>query len=203
MFSTTKQYPYSPRDLEFLTDKTCLFLLSQFCEIYRKHKETSSTISVPPPTKKRRIKKHSKPTVYDLPTLGRVDSTGMPAGYSTPFPPSSDSCDYCRNSLDIGNGGIVLICGHGYHSNCYSKMGGKCKYCLEYYKDGIWYNADAFVKRLNANVDRLTTDDLNEDEQRDDASEEDVEEFSNDLNIGENDRLVSNLQAKLSEINAW
>ena len=124
MFSTTKQYPYSPRDLEFLTDKTCLFLLSQFCEIYRKHK-TSSTTSVPPPSKKRRIKKNSKPTVYNLSTLGRVDSTSMPAGYSTPFSPSSDSCDYCRNSLDIGSGGIVLICGHGYHLNCYSKMGGK------------------------------------------------------------------------------
>ena len=105
--------------------------------------------------------------------------------------------------MDIGSGGIVLICGHGYHLNCYSKMGGKCKYCLEYYKDGIWHNADAFVKRLNTNVDRLTTDDLNEDEQRYDASEEEDGEFSNDLNIGERDSLTSNLQEKLGEINAW
>lgn len=62
---------------------------------------------------------------------------------------------------------------------------------------------DVFVKRLNANVDRLTTDDLNEGEQRDDAVEEDVEEFSNDLNIGESDSLASNLQAKLGEIKTW
>ena len=52
-------------------------------------------------------------------------------------------------------------------------------------------------------MDRLTTDDLNEDEQRYDASEEEDGEFSNDLNIGERDSLTSNLQEKLGEINAW
>ena len=149
------------------------------------------------------MKKHSKPTIYNLPILGKVDSTGMPAGYSIPFPPSSNSCDYCHSSLEIGTGGLVLICGHGYHSDCYSRMDRKCKYCLEYYKDGIWHNVDAFVKCLNANVDRLTSDDLTEDEPRDDTTEDDLEEFSKDLNIDKSDSLASDLQAKIYEINAW
>ncbi|CAH1769373.1 10151_t:CDS:2, partial [Entrophospora sp. SA101] len=33
--------------------------------------------------------------------------------------------------------GKVLICGHGYHNECFQKMGFKCHYCLDYLVDGI------------------------------------------------------------------
>ncbi|CAG8676030.1 30007_t:CDS:2 [Racocetra persica] len=42
MFLTRTRYPYTPQDLKFLTNKTCLFLLSQFREIYKKNEETNS-----------------------------------------------------------------------------------------------------------------------------------------------------------------
>ncbi|RIB08461.1 hypothetical protein C2G38_2211592 [Gigaspora rosea] len=74
MFSTTKRYPYSPQELKFLTNKTCLFLLSQFQKIYKNNNE-ANLISV----------------------------TSMPAGFSTPFPPSFNNCDSCRKSLIINN----------------------------------------------------------------------------------------------------
>ncbi|RIB17746.1 hypothetical protein C2G38_2312491 [Gigaspora rosea] len=74
MFSTTKRYPYSPRDLKFLTTKTCIFLISQFQKIYRKNEETNLVSSkIPSPLKRR--KKKELPTSYNLPTLGEIDIT--------------------------------------------------------------------------------------------------------------------------------
>ncbi|CAI2174482.1 12108_t:CDS:2, partial [Funneliformis geosporum] len=48
-------------NLEFLTDKTSLFLLSQFQEIYRKNEETN--------------------------LISKMDITSMLTGYNTSFPP--------------------------------------------------------------------------------------------------------------------
>jgi len=59
MFSTIHHYPYTPQNLKFLTDKTFLFLLLQFENIYKNNMEIDSVSSKPPPSKKRRIKKKS------------------------------------------------------------------------------------------------------------------------------------------------
>lgn len=195
-FSTKKQYPYSPQDLRFLTTKASIFLLSQFQEIYRKNDETiliSNEIS----SQKRRTKRKSQ-TAYNLPTLGRTDITSMPAGYSTPFPPSFNGCDHCHKILATDDEKVILICGHGFHTECYNGMEKKCNHCLNYYKDGIWKNVDAFLSCLNSetNNDNLAEEE-NPDEQEDDSGE--VE--NNQLNEGEN--LELDLRNKINEIDSW
>ncbi|CAG8459438.1 5199_t:CDS:2 [Scutellospora calospora] len=72
MFSTTKRYSYTPRDLKFLTTKTSIFLLSQFQEIYKKNEKTVLVSNKIPFSQKRR-KKEEIPTTYNLPTLGEID----------------------------------------------------------------------------------------------------------------------------------
>ncbi|CAG8583274.1 26264_t:CDS:2, partial [Racocetra persica] len=94
MFSTKTKYLYSPQDLKFLTNKMCLFLLSQFRKIYKKNEETS-LISNKIPSLKKWTKKNLQ-TIYDLPTLGQLETTSMPSGYSTLSPPLFDGCDYCH-----------------------------------------------------------------------------------------------------------
>jgi hypothetical protein len=183
-----------------------MFLLEQFRTIYKQHQVTTSTTDKPPPAKKRRIKKNPMPTTYDLPTLGKLDSTCLPAGYSTPFPPSPNGCDDCDKTFDISDVGIVLICGHGYHKRCYDKMESKCRICLEHFKAQIWDNVNSFLKRLNGDWNTLTSEDLNEDEQtNDDDGEEDetAEEVVSNLNMDKRSNLISVLNKKISEIQIW
>ena len=133
-------------------------------------------------------------------TFGEVDITSMPTGYSTQFPPSSNSCDNCSKILDLVNEGIVLRCGHGYHSECYNEMERRCKHCLEYYKNGIQKNVNEFLKRLNMGTDKLA-DDENENEKRDEHGPE--EDPYDQLKMDKKDNLLLALQKKINEINSW
>ena len=56
--------------------------------------------------------------------------------------------------------GIVLICGHGYHINCYDMLEKRCKYCEDYYMKGISKNVDSFVERLERGPDTLTNEEI-------------------------------------------
>ena len=191
MFSTTNRYPYSPQDLKFLTNKTCLFLLSQFREIYKKNEETILISNQISSLKKRQTKKDLR-TIYDLPTLGKLDTTSMPTGYSTP--PLSDGCDYCHVKL-IVNEGIILICGHGYHIGCYNRMDNKCEPCLNYYKDGISKNVKSFLKCLNTETNE-PIDELRE--PNDTVDEADSDEEDGQLEIDED--LELDLRSKINEM---
>ncbi|RIB07650.1 hypothetical protein C2G38_2045838 [Gigaspora rosea] len=200
MFSTTKRYPYSPRDLKFLTTKTCIFLISQFQEIYRKNEETNLVSSkIPSPLKRR--KKKELPTSYNLPTLGEIDITSMPTGYSTLFPPLFNNCDHCYKILNINDQTIILICGHGFHLECYNSMEKKCRHCLNYYKKGIWKNVNAFLNGLNSekNFDKDLDDDAQEDTEEDNNNSEETE--IDQLNRQES--LELDLLNRISEINSW
>ncbi|CAG8690811.1 16751_t:CDS:2, partial [Dentiscutata erythropus] len=52
------------------------------------------------------IKRMTTRTTYDLPTLGEINITSMPAGYSTPFPSSYNGCDRCHQLLSANNNEI-------------------------------------------------------------------------------------------------
>jgi len=57
---------------------------------------------------------------YKLTILNEdVDVTYLPTSYSTGVSPLPELCDDCYKILDDDGGGIILICGHGYHWYCY------------------------------------------------------------------------------------
>ncbi|RIB05048.1 hypothetical protein C2G38_2281924 [Gigaspora rosea] len=102
-----------------------------------------------------------------------VDLRHLPTSYSTAHPPRPGLCDSCGRSL-VDENGMVFVCGHGYHNNCYN---GKCKHCEEFYKKGIFKNVQKFLTRIEKGADTLTEEDLNDD----DDDEENVEEESEEV----------------------
>src|SRR5438132_968607 len=83
----TKQYPYQPSTLDLLTEKSALFLLGYFRELFANRGKS----------------KLSKKKRYELATLGEtVDSRCLPAGYSAGVIPLPNACDHCHKKLDDG-----------------------------------------------------------------------------------------------------
>src|SRR5215204_4048026 len=191
MFSTTRHYPYSPPELEFLTDKASTFLLQQFRLIF-KEQQKASTNSTPPITTPR-TKKKARTEGVNIPflTMGDLDRSALPAGYHTTYPPIPNACDDCHIQFAQDSDGTVLICGHGYHWHCYNQMRYKCNHCLEYFKKGIRTNVEAFVKRLNAGQNNLTTEDMEDDEGQE------------GLKINEREKITLALQNAMIEIKNW
>ncbi|KAF0557550.1 hypothetical protein F8M41_013315 [Gigaspora margarita] len=155
-FMNTKHYPYSPSELDFLTNKT-----------------------------------------YEKVLL---------AGYHTTYPPIFNSCDHCYKLFEQDSDGTILIYGHGYHWNCYNQIEFKCKHCINYFKEGIWNNITAFVKRLEVeDKDKLTKEDLEDDE--DDENEDDdtnnLIKDSENIEINEKEKIELDLQNAISKINMW
>ena len=146
-FQKTKAYPYKPSSLDMLTEKTSLFLLDYFQEIF-KNREKS------------KLCKSKKKLQCQLATLGEtVDPKCLPIGYSTNIPLSPDSCDHCHKKLDDGE---VLICGHSYHFECYQMLEYGCRHCKEYYKCEIYSNVNFFLERLEKGPNVLTSDEKDE-----------------------------------------
>ena len=146
-FQKTKAYPYKPSSLDMLTEKTSLFLLDYFQEIFKNHGKS-------------KLCKSKKKLQCQLATLGEtVDPKCLPTGYSTNIPPSPDSCDRCHKKLDDGK---VLICGHGYHFECYQMLEYGCRHCEEYYKREIYSNVNSFLERLEKGPNVLTSDEKDE-----------------------------------------
>ena len=88
---------------------------------------------------------------------------------------------------------VVLICGHGYHSACYNK---RCVYCENFYKNGIYENVNAFLKRIEKGTDTLTQDDL------DDEIGEDGEEETEETECEQSD-VSAALAIAINDINNW
>ena len=180
-----RHYPYNYPTLEFLSNKTSIFLLQYFHNLYNNLGK-----SIPKLNKK--IKKQN-PKIYILATLGEeVDLRRLPTGYSTSYPPKQGLCDRCKAPL-TNESGVTFICGHGYHTSCYN---GKCVYCEEFYKRGIFENVNAFLKRIEKGADILTHEDL-------DNEENDIEEEENQSEeIGMQD-ISNKLQIEISQIENW
>ncbi|RIB10983.1 hypothetical protein C2G38_2204711 [Gigaspora rosea] len=102
-----------------------------------------------------------------------VDLRHLPTAYSTAHPPRPGLCDSCGRSL-VDENGMVFVCGHGYHNNCYNE---KCKHCEEFYKKGIFKNVQKFLTRIEKGADTLIEEDLDDD----DDDEENVEEESEEV----------------------
>ncbi|RHZ85143.1 hypothetical protein Glove_71g82 [Diversispora epigaea] len=159
-YCKTRHYPYNIPMLNFLSNKT------------RKSKP--------------KLNKRTKyPKTYILATLGEeVDLRRLPTGYSTSFLPQNGLCDCCKLPINETNG-TTFICGHGYHLNCYN---GKCKYCEEFYKKGIFENVDSFLKRIEKGSDVFTQEDLDnenntEEEEEQYDSVEEIQDISHKLEI--------------------
>ncbi|GES81508.1 hypothetical protein GLOIN_2v1872628 [Rhizophagus clarus] len=180
-FHKTKTYPYKPSLLNVLAEKTSLFLLDYFQEIFKNRGKS-------------KFCKSKKKNQCQLATLGEtVDPKCLPTGYSTNMPPLPDSCDHCRKKLDDGE---VLICGHGYHFECYQMMEYGCRHCEEYYKRGIYSNVNSFLDRLEKGPNVLTSDEQDEIPTEENESVEEVE-------VNENQEVHTKLLNALRRVNTW
>jgi hypothetical protein len=180
-FKNYRKYPYKEPVLEELTNRTSIFLLDHFHLIYLNLEKN-----------KNRIRKNNKFNTYKLEALNTtVDLRSLPTGYHTSSPPMPSSCDKCKKDLGCLNVS-VLICGHGYHHECYQSLENRCKHCEEYYKKGVFENVNSFLKRLNQGGDILTSEDI-EEESYEEESQEDmvVPETNIDIDLNRRIELVN------------
>ncbi|RHZ51183.1 hypothetical protein Glove_482g48 [Diversispora epigaea] len=163
-FQRSKEYPYKPSSLKLLSEKTSLFLLNYFQEIYKNQEKGT-------------LHKKRKKVEYKLVTLGKtVDSRCLPTGYNT--------CDHCNKKL---NNGEVLMVGHGYHYECYQilEYGYRYHYCEEYYKRGIYSNVKSFLERLEKGSNILTPEESKGEEYQQTPSQDTCDHCNKKLNNGE------------------
>ena len=164
-----------------LTEKTALFLLNYFHELFNNHGKS---------------KLHKK-NQYELVILEQiVELKCLPTGYSTNMPPLANTCDYCCKKFDDGE---VLICEHGYHLECYQIMNYGCHHCEEYYKCGIYSNVDSFLKRLEKGPEVLTPEE-NENENIEDTDENNMVEAAEISNSQEVHTIFLN---KINQVITW
>ena len=134
-----------------------------------------------------------------------IDEKVLPARYHTTYLPIFNGCDHCYKPFEQNSDGTILICGHRYHWNCYNQIEFKCKHCIQYFKEGIQNNVNAFVKRLEAeDKDKLTKEDLedDEDDENDDDTNDSIEDSEN-IEINKKEKIELDLQNAISKINTW
>ena len=90
----------------------------------------------------------------------------------------------------------MLICGHGYHWGCFTKLKYWCIYCEEYYKKGIISNVKSFLQRLEKGSVKLTEEDGLE-EELEEKQDDEIEEVSEDVLI----ELV--MERELANVSNW
>ncbi|RHZ47868.1 hypothetical protein Glove_566g73 [Diversispora epigaea] len=185
-YCKTRNYPYNNSTLDFLSNKTSIFLLQYFHNLYNNLEKSAPKLN-------KKIKKQN-PKIYILATLEEeVDLRRLPTGYSTSYPPKQGLCDRCKLPFVNEDGSITFIYGHGYHTGCYN---GKCTYCEEYYKRGIFDNVDSFLKRIEKGADTLTQEDLDDEGNDIEEEEEQTEEI-------EMQDISNRLEIEISQIENW
>ena len=120
-----------------------------------------------------------------------VDLRHLLTAYSIIHLPKSGLYDSC--SLQLNDNGIVLVCDHGYHPNCYNR---RCTYCENFYKNSIFENVNSFLKRIEKETDTLTQDDL--DNEVSGEEEEESEETAS-----EQADISTALAMAINNINYW
>ncbi|RIB07132.1 hypothetical protein C2G38_2215363 [Gigaspora rosea] len=175
-YAKTRQYPYNATTLDFLYEKTALFLLQYFQDVFHNRGKSISILNKKTTENAKKINLQKKlPEIYQLATLNEeVDLRYLPTAYSTSYPPHPKLCDCCGLPLSDDNS-MVYVCGHGYHVACYNK---KCKYREKYYKRGIFENVNSFLKRIEKGENKLNKEDLDDDEN---DIEEGVDEVSEEI----------------------
>ena len=144
---------------------------------------------------KGKSKKIRKKLHYELITLGEtVEPKCLPTGYSANIPPSPDTCDHCRKKLDDGE---VLICGHGYHFECYQSMEYSCRHCVEYYKRGIYSNVNSFLDRLEKGPNVFTS------EEKDEEVPVEENEMVDEVEIDRRQEVHTQFLNALNCVNTW
>ncbi|RIB13262.1 hypothetical protein C2G38_2041125 [Gigaspora rosea] len=198
-YCKTRRYPYTLTALNCLYNKTALFLLQHFQDLYHdceksKPKPNNRRKSNPKSNPKSNKRGKKLPEIYHLATLNEdVNLQRLPTGYSTAHPPHPEFCDKCGLPF-TDNNGSAFICGHGYHSNCYR---GKCIHCEEFYKKGIFKNVKKFLERIEKGADTLTEEDVDNDDEDD---VENVEENSGEV---ETIDILASLAAQIEQIKYW
>ncbi|CAG8663745.1 812_t:CDS:2, partial [Ambispora gerdemannii] len=130
VFAENHNIRYSAKQLEYLEKRTALFLLNFFTGVYRnlgRSKVISSDV-------------HSKPKIYELPTLeAQVDVKILAMAWNTAHPPREDR--YC----DLAD------CIYSY------EVGSQCQYCTDYLVSEIETNCKNYQKTLTS-FDKMITD---------------------------------------------
>jgi len=137
-FVDSVKYPYTPKQLQMLSQKCARWLLEAFGKIYLRRNQYPSV-----------VKSSSNGLhTYRLASLGyEVTDRHLPRGFVTSKKPNSsilcdfEHCQYTNDSAD----GSVLACGHGYHSHCLKTCQFKCFLCLEYLQQETKKNVDALI----------------------------------------------------------
>jgi hypothetical protein len=198
-FQKTKKYPYSNHTLEYLTEKSSLFLLNYFHQIYNNLGKSIPVDTIK--TGEKRKMKSKIPKEYQLASLDiKVNVMCLPTGYSTESIPENDVCDYCQKPLNVFEG-KALTCGHGYHWKCHVAQKHGCDYCEQFYKKGIFENVSSFLKRLDKGIDELTPEEINDFNSND--PDEENNENEADLNVSDQENLLSTLLEAINEVKNW
>ncbi|RIB20789.1 hypothetical protein C2G38_2034941 [Gigaspora rosea] len=146
--------------------------------------ENTFALSVDMLTKALYFQQHRECTGLELDLLQHLSTA-----YSTAHPPHPELCDSCGHLL-VNNNSTVFAYGHSYHIDYYC---GKCTHCEEFYKKGIFKNVRKFLTQIKKGEDKLTKEDIDDDENDVESQEEkseDVEELD----------LSSKLIAEINQI---
>ncbi|CAJ0756082.1 6414_t:CDS:2, partial [Entrophospora sp. SA101] len=117
--------------------------------LYKKILRKQNLSLTPPPWMHapQSITRPIKSTGHKFFVLNEIMKIGtLPTGYHTKSPPKD--CDINIEIDQLQLYGKVLICGHGYHNECFQKMSFKCHYCLDYLVDGINVLSSSYNDRL-------------------------------------------------------
>jgi hypothetical protein len=187
-FKKLNTYPYTKSNLDYLTNRASLFLITYFHSLYNKQNQTII---------------YNKNNIYFAGLNQNVKLKNLPTAFHTSFKPSTDSCDYCQQKFTSNHDltGLVLICGHGYHLNCYNIVGRNCKYCLEFYKDGVIRNVKTYVNRLEK-ITKNHNEILNE-EIDDDNNEDEGNTYDINIVTSESVKIKEELDNALNQIINW
>lgn len=186
-FKVLNTYPYTESNLDYLTNRASLFLIKYFYSLYNKQNQTIIS---------------NKNKIYFAALNQNVKLKNLPTAFHTSFRPLIDGCDHCKQKFasNYDPTGLVLICGHGYHLNCYNTIGRNCKYCLEFYENGITTNVKSYVNRLEKEVENNNKI-LNEEIDDNNEDENDTSEI--DAITPENIEIIEELENALNQIINW
>ncbi|RHZ86530.1 hypothetical protein Glove_50g9 [Diversispora epigaea] len=144
-FAPKRSYPYTKKNLDLMAKRTAIFLLQFFEKLW---------INCGKAERKMEGARIKKPYYYFPPLSKRFSFGAIPLGYhSSHLPNQNQFCDYENCDFIFNTNGIVLICRHAYHEECFDRIGLKCQYCFEYLSASIDELSHSFNERLKMNID--------------------------------------------------
>ncbi|RHZ89109.1 hypothetical protein Glove_19g437 [Diversispora epigaea] len=186
-FVPKRSYPYTKKNLDLMAKRTAIFLLQFFEKLW---------INCGKAERKMEGARIKKPYYYFPPLSKRFSFGAIPLGYhSSHLPNQNQFCDYENCDFIFNTNGIVLICGHAYHEECFDRIGLKCQYCFEYLSVSIDELSHSFNEQLKMNIDIE-----NEFDQMHILSSEDDNSLDQAEIIKENNDIDKELADKIAEL---